>query len=119
MTGVEILNVTEHAIMERAWSWSMCFGLFIGLFSLCVIIGFIQGFIEGDIYVGIQVGLIIGLICALLGSPLLTAAFSRKEVGKEYHYKVIIDDSVSMNEFLDKYEILDQEGKIYIVKERE
>lgn len=34
-------------------------------------------------------------------------------------YKVIIDDSVSMNEFLDKYEILDQEGKIYTVKERE
>lgn len=34
-------------------------------------------------------------------------------------YKVTIDDSVSMNEFLDKYEILDQEGKIYTVKERE
>lgn len=41
---------------------------------------------------------------------------------KEYsytEYKVTIDDSVSMNEFLDKYEILDQEGKIYTVKERE
>lgn len=34
-------------------------------------------------------------------------------------YKVTIDDSVSMNEFLDKYEILDQEGKIYIIKEKE
>jgi hypothetical protein len=34
-------------------------------------------------------------------------------------YKVTIDDSVSMNDFLDKYEILDQEGKIYTVKERE
>ena len=33
--------------------------------------------------------------------------------------KVTINDSVSMNEFLDKYEILDQEGKIYTVKERE
>lgn len=33
-------------------------------------------------------------------------------------YKVTIDDSVSMNEFLDKYEILDQEGKIYTVKEK-
>jgi uncharacterized protein YacL len=41
---------------------------------------------------------------------------------KEYshvEYQVTIDDSVSMNEFLDKYEILDQEGKIYTVKERE
>ncbi len=34
-------------------------------------------------------------------------------------YKVTIEDSVSMNDFLDKYEILDQEGKIYTVKERE
>lgn len=33
-------------------------------------------------------------------------------------YKVIISDEVSMNEFLDKYEIIDQEGKIYTVRER-
>ena len=33
-------------------------------------------------------------------------------------YKVTIEDSVSMTEFLDKYEILDTEGKIYIVKEK-
>ena len=33
-------------------------------------------------------------------------------------YKVTIEDSVSMNEFLDKYEILETEGKIYIVKEK-
>ena len=33
-------------------------------------------------------------------------------------HKVTIDDSVSMNEFLDKYEILKQEGKIYTVKEK-
>lgn len=34
-------------------------------------------------------------------------------------YKVTVDDSVSINEFLNKYEILDKEGKIYTVKERE
>ena len=119
MTGVEILNVTEHAIMEHAWSWSMCFGLFIGLFGFSVLIGFIQGARDCDIDAGIKAGLITGLILALLGSPLLTAVFSKKEVGKEYHYKVTIDDSVSMNEFLDKYEIIDQEGKIYTVKEKE
>ena len=35
------------------------------------------------------------------------------------HHMVIISDDVNMNKFLDKYEILDQEGKIYTVKERE
>ena len=37
----------------------------------------------------------------------------------ETQYKVTISDEVSFNEFMDKYEILDQEGKIYTVKERE
>ena len=119
MNGVEILNITEHAIMERAWSWQMCFGLFVGLLGFCILIGIINGLTEGDFQAGIMSGVIIGLICALLLSPTLTAIFAKKEVGKETHYKVTIDDSVSMNEFLDKYEILDQEGKIYTVKERE
>lgn len=118
MDGVEILNITEHAIMERAWSWQMCFGLFIGLTCFCVLIGFIQGLCDGDVGGGTFAGLIIGLICALILSPICTILFSKKEVGTEYHYKVTVDDSVSINEFLDKYEILDQEGKIYTVKER-
>ena len=37
----------------------------------------------------------------------------------ETQYKVTIDDSVSVNEFNEKYEIIDQEGKIYTVRERE
>ena len=38
----------------------------------------------------------------------------------EYYptYKVTISDEVSMNEFMNKYEILNQDGKIYTVKER-
>lgn len=33
-------------------------------------------------------------------------------------YKVIIDDSVKYNEFIEKYEVIDQEGDIYTVRER-
>ena len=33
-------------------------------------------------------------------------------------YKVIISDTVSLNEFYDKYEVLEQDGKIYTIKER-
>ena len=33
------------------------------------------------------------------------------------HYQVIIDDSVPMNEFFERYEVIKQEGKIYTVKE--
>lgn len=36
----------------------------------------------------------------------------------ETHYQVTVDDSVSMNEFQNKYEIIEVEGKIYTVRER-
>ena len=58
--------------------------------------------------------LMIGLVCgvATMATPLVDREIRYME------YQVIIDDSVSMNEFLDKYEILGQNGKIYTVKER-
>ena len=34
-------------------------------------------------------------------------------------YEVIIDDFVSINEFMGKYEILEQRDKIYVIKEKE
>lgn len=36
----------------------------------------------------------------------------------ETRYQVTVDDSVSMNEFQNKYEIIEVDGKIYTVKER-
>lgn len=34
-------------------------------------------------------------------------------------YEVILDDSVSMNKFMNTYEILEQRGQIYVIKEKE
>ena len=44
---------------------------------------------------------------------------SNEDSIKYIQYKVTIDETVSMVEFMDKYEIIDQEGKIYTVRERE
>ena len=62
------------------------------------------------------------ICCALVAVSIIVMTLSlssNKNNISHIEYKVTIDDSVSMNEFLDKYEILDQEGKIYTVKERE
>lgn len=87
------------------------------------------GFILGFVFVAIMAScfvydrIIAGLICiglaltfGIVGS--LGDTYSKTDIN-HIEYKVTIDDSVSMNEFLDKYEIIDQEGKIYTVKERE
>lgn len=36
----------------------------------------------------------------------------------ETHYQVTVNNSVSMNEFQSKYEIIEVEGKIYTIRER-
>lgn len=44
-----------------------------------------------------------------------TSSYGAKE---ETRYHVTIDDSVSMTEFSEKYEIIEQKDKIFIIKEK-
>ena len=52
-------------------------------------------------------------ICCGLSSNLKHVVYTG-----EYAYQVTFDDSVSMNEFNEQYEILDIDGKIYTVKNK-
>ncbi len=107
MNGVEILSTTAIT----AWyGWTFGVAFFITVAACLIVL-----FSTGEIGSGIGAGIIAFLLCTLFFGCL---GIGEYETG-EYEYKVTIDDSVSMNEFLDKYEILDQEGKIYTVKERE
>jgi hypothetical protein len=62
-------------------------------------------------------------MCVIIGGGVGTLGMLMSEYETDtidhIEYKVAIDDSVSINEFLDKYEIIGQEGKIYTVKEKE
>ena len=57
------------------------------------------------------------LLCGLsaMGFEIASQKFSVPDYVK---YEVILDDSVSMNKFMEKYEILEQRDKIYVVKEK-
>ena len=62
-------------------------------------------------------------LCVVLMMVMFTVAIygcaDNKDSVHHMEHKVIINDSVKMNDFLEKYEIIDQEGKIYTVRERE
>ena len=111
MTGVEILSseTIYNTILPEYW-------IGIGLaWAIVFVVAMVMCFANDRI--------ILGLICVVLAFGLAIAGglggtHSKTDIN-HIEYKVTIDDSVSMNEFLDKYEILDQEGKIYTVKERE
>lgn len=55
------------------------------------------------------------VICVVLT---ITCGCLIPEKKYETRHQVMVDDSVSMNEFQNKYEIIKVEGKIYTVKER-
>ena len=110
MTGVEILT-SEMIYNTILPVWCLVLGLlgvFVGLY--CAIALFIDCY-EVAPWVFVMVSIAFAVVAIL-------SVISNKNDINHIEYKVTIDDSVSMNEFLDKYEILDQEGKIYTVKEK-
>lgn len=118
MSGVEILAFEEVACAWESWNWS---SFWIGVaiaFILSLVAGFIFACQEADIFAGL---LMFG--CMLIGVGSLLGIILGKEfvdpTEYETHYKVTVDESVSMTEFNEKYEVLEQEDKIYIVRERE
>ena len=111
MNGIEILSseTIYKPILPEYW--------------LGIGIGFAILFIVAMAFCFANERRILGFICMILSVSFIfigsLGGICRKTDIDHIEYKVTVDDSVSMNEFLNKYEILDQEGKIYTVKERE
>ena len=111
MNGVEILSsevIYNTILPECCIGIGLGFGIvFIALCFVCWANAKLLVSIIPVLFVIVSI-----VICSLGGT------YSKTDINR-IEYKVIIEDSVSINEVLDKYEILDQEGKIYTVKERE
>jgi len=114
MTGVEILAIEEVAV-TFGFDWNIFWAAF------TIVTAFIT------IVVGVccmpELGwwsFVAGAIAGCLFGAFLCALFARNTLPLEYEtqYKVTISDEVSMNSFLERYEIIDQEGKIYTVRDK-
>lgn len=115
MNGVEIL-ATEKVISETAFNWTGFWitGIIIIIISLIlVILEFLRGEIEDAWWV-----FFVGIILATTVSY-ASGKVTEEPIAYKNQYKVTVSDEVSMNEFYERYEIIDQKGKIYIVEERE
>lgn len=116
MIGVEILSTTE-VVSASEFNWIMFWiatGIFVGLMFLIGVAASATSCALDDLFMGILFGVLIGpLFGVLVGSGTSTPT------EYETRYKVTISDEVLMNDFLERYEIIDQEGKIYTVRERD
>ena len=116
MTGVEILAMEEVAT-KFAYNWTVFLIVAGVFFSILTVAGFIIMTSNCGSWKDLLIGAIIGL---LVGAGFGAIAGSGEKTPTEYEtqYKVTISDEVPMNDFLERYEIIDQEGKIYTVRDR-
>ena len=111
MNGIEILSskTMYNTILPGYWAF---IGLLLAFVFICLAVYFYVNLHDASAILCLVL-IVVSVVIVCLG------VISNKNSIDYIEYKVTIDDSVSMNEFTDKYEIIDQEGKIYTVKEKE
>ena len=110
MEGIEILNRTMVTELIP---------LLVGLGITLVIVGgctFLMGWNDGFDYDWLNVIAVIGGAVIFLAG--VACAAYEKDTGR-YEYKAIIDESVSMTDVHEKYKVMGQEGKIWILEDKE
>ena len=115
MSGVEILSVIEEPILlfnEEAYGITFFITLVVFFF-----IGSYMAITESEWIYFIAIP-ILGIIAGVVFGLMAGGIFVQKTDEVETTYKVTISEEVSLNDFMEKYEIIDQEGKIYTVRER-
>lgn len=120
MKGVTILNSME-VVAETAYGWNTKCTI-----SLCVMIAGLLLLLLSMLWISDKwnedVVNVIAVICAsmfVLGL-VFTLLFYKIEnpISYKIQYQVTADDSVSLNEFLENYNIISIDGKIYTVEEK-
>lgn len=103
INGVEILSQDTIVLTKFPITGWICFGILL-LISFLLIALF-----ENPI----------GLFSMLISVFIYITGALNTPTGEEYiEYKVTVSEEVNLNEFMDKYEIVSQDGKIYTIKER-
>lgn len=109
--GITILNQVE--IMKSPW-WCIPAGLsaffVIGL-GLATLLGFLTDWSDASFYIGA----VVGVICMIV---ILAKTGETIPTGR-YEYHVTIDDTVDFKELYGRYDIVDQQGEIYIIEDKE
>ena len=116
MVGVEILAM-EEIVTKSTFNWIAFIATICIILAIYTLVGFLISK-KTDDWNNLKIGIIIGSIFGFIMGAITGFAF-RTPVEFDNEYKVIISDEVSMNDFFEKYEIIDTEGKIYTVVERD
>lgn len=110
MDGITILNtyVSNNYPLFTLFSYAL------GIVSIIVCIMIIVVSVQNDechpfiLFIALSVGLFF-----------LRCGYASHRLPDQTKYQITVDDSVSFNDFMERYEIINQDGKIYTVIEKE
>ena len=117
MNGIDILSTAE-VVTKYTFNWQTFWITALIMTALLALGGIV-------IYIGTNYRNNVISFCVILGAfigVMLGGAFGTLfNIPIEYitEYKVIVSDEVNFNEFQEKYEIINQEGKIYTIREKD
>lgn len=111
LDGITLLD-TGTKVVSYTWGWSWG-GFIAAIFAIFLIVVSIICMIDGT---GGEIFVIAAIFVGMLGLFISAHAKPAKTINT---YSVIIDDSVSMTEFYDRYDVLKVQGKIFTITERE
>lgn len=110
MKGVEVLNT----FIEESWGLGEgIYAIITGIIAIVAIV--VTIYLSRECSSG-GTTLLLSIILLFLSIVGIYQSFFKEDTT---YYQVIIDDSVSMVEFNEKYDIVKVEGKIYTIKEKE
>lgn len=113
MDGVTILNIIEVTGVSKNVIIATLICFVVALF-----ITFILKVSEDSIFDIFLLILLIGDVFGLFACFFVGTYQIENHKTGEIQYEVTVDNSVSMTEFNKKYEIIEQRGDIFVVKER-
>lgn len=121
MDGVTILNEFEVVqVVNDTFNPTAGVIALLVTVLICAIAGFFIGRINRDEVLSTLVGALFGFVLGFLSMSLFGTIFSYPAVTETtMQYEVILDDSVSMNEFCEHYNVVEQRGDIFVVEEKE
>lgn len=120
MSGVEIL-ASQEVVIEYAFNW-VAFWIGFGITAISVIIigALFVVYYKDELPVAACFSMFILLgLCGGIFIGCLFGGSLKTPTKYETQYKVTISDEVKMDKFCEKYEIIEQDGKIFTVRDRQ
>lgn len=114
LNEIEVVQVINDTFNYTAGGIALLITVIVG-----IVMGFFIGRIDCDEFTGTLVGALIGLVLGIFVNAVFGFAFSYpSETKTTMRYEVIIDDSVSLTEFYEHYDVIEQRGEIFVVEEK-